>query len=58
MKLMFGTTVLEDDWILCEHGVVDGDELTLVPIHGPCGHFHSGDVRLLDDTGEIDTSFV
>ena len=39
MRLIFGTDVLLDNWVLGDHGVVDGDQLTLVFSHAPLGKF-------------------
>lgn len=39
MRLIHGADVLPDDWILHDHGIVDGDELTLVLSRGPCGYY-------------------
>ncbi|CAK9068677.1 unnamed protein product [Durusdinium trenchii] len=39
MRLIFDTDVLLDNWVLGDHGVVDGDQLTLVFSHAPLGKF-------------------
>ncbi|CAK9068675.1 unnamed protein product [Durusdinium trenchii] len=41
MRLIFGTDVLLDNWILGDHGVVDGHQLTLVLSPAPIGLFRN-----------------
>ena len=39
MKLLHGLEILQDDWILMDHGVADGEHLTLVISRFPCGNY-------------------
>ena len=39
MRLIFGTDLLCDDWILGDHGLQSGDQLLLVISLAPCGFY-------------------
>ena len=43
VRLISGTEVLNDDWILIDRGLKDGDQLSLVLSDAPCGTFHYED---------------